>query len=78
MLSKENLIVAFIYNQIVVENVRAAASTVHQLSFSFCYREANNVAHRLDKWVSSNVCSNVWLDSGPSWITDVVFSDSSN
>lgn len=63
------------HNQIMVENIRAAAVNAHQISFNFCFREANNVAHRLAKWASSSVCCNVWFDGGPPWIMDIVSSD---
>lgn len=66
------------HNQILVENVRAAASGIPQVFFDFCYREANNVAHRLAKWASTSICSNVWRDGGPLWITDIVLSDFAN
>lgn len=63
------------HNQIIVDNILASVSAIDHLSFSFCYREANSVAHRLAKWALSSVCSNVWHDGGPSWITDVVLSE---
>lgn len=61
--------------QIIVENVSAAASEIQHLQFNFCFREANNVAHHLAKWALSTISSSVWLDGGPSWISDFVHSD---
>lgn len=43
--------------------------------FRFCFREANNAAHRLARWAASSICLEVWLDGGPSWISDIVLSD---
>lgn len=61
--------------QVIVNNIINASARIPHISFSFCFREADAVAHRLAKWASSSICSSVWLDSGPSWISDIVFSD---
>lgn len=66
------------HTQIIVENVSVAASDIQHIQFNFCFSEANNIAHRLAKWASSNVCSNVWYDGCPSWIIDIVFLDLAN
>lgn len=63
------------HTQILVDNIKAVASEFHSASFRFCYREANHVAHRLAKWASASIGSFVRLDSGPSWISDLVYSD---
>lgn len=63
------------HNQVLIDNVLASSAGRISFSFNFCYREANRVAHRLAKWASMNICSSVWLNSGPSWIDDFVFSD---
>jgi ribonuclease HI len=67
-----------LHNQVLVDNTFYMLSNVHSHSFSFCYREANQVAHRLARWATSSVCSRVWHDGGPSWITDIVMSDLSS
>lgn len=63
------------HDQVVVDNILEAAKDIHSISFSFCFREANKVAHRLAKWASSCICSNVWVDGGPLWILDIVTYD---
>lgn len=63
------------HNQILVDNILASTAELDNVSFSFCFREANSVAHRLAKWASSGFCSSVWLNGGPPWIADIVFSD---
>lgn len=64
-----------IYNQVLIDNTLNYVSNVDSLSFSFCYREANHAAHRLARWAASSVCSRVWFDEGPPWISDIVFAD---
>lgn len=64
-----------IHNQIVINNICAAVKNLHDLSFNFCFREANFVAHRLAKWASASVSSCIWYDGGPTWISDIVFAD---
>ncbi|CAO2826256.1 unnamed protein product [Amaranthus hypochondriacus] len=44
-------------------------------SFSFCFRECNNVAHNLARWASNHSCNNVWADSNSIWIKDDVILD---
>lgn len=63
------------HSQIVVDNVRSAVSSLDCLSFLFCFREANFVAHHLAKWAVASICNNVWCDGGPRWISDLVLSD---
>lgn len=63
------------HNQVIADNIVAASADIEHVSFSFCFREDNNVAHRLAKWASSSVCSSVWLNGGPPWIADIVLSD---
>lgn len=64
-----------IYNQVLINNTLNHVAEVNSLSFSFCFREANNVAHRLARWAAASVCSRVWLGEGPSWISDIVLAD---
>lgn len=59
----------------LVDNIIAASAQFAHLEFLFCYRKANSVAHRLAKWASASVSSCVWLDGGPSWISNIVFCD---
>lgn len=63
------------YNQVMISNTLEELANVNNLSFNFCFREANEVAHRLARWVAASVCSSVWFDDGPLWIQDVVISD---
>lgn len=64
-----------IHNLVIINNIHAAVRALHDISFSFRFREANFVAHRLAKWASASVCSSFWYDSGPTWISDIVLSD---
>lgn len=64
-----------IHTQVLVNNIKAAVSDLPSLSFSFCFREANYVAHRLAKWALASICSFIRLDSSPSCISDIVSSD---
>lgn len=64
-----------LHNQILVSNILDSLADVDHITFNFCYREANGVAHRLAKWASTSICSLVWLDNGPYWISDIVFAD---
>lgn len=63
------------HNQIIVDNIIADSIAFDSISFSFCFREANCVAHRLAKWALSSFSSSVWLNGGPSWIADFVCFD---
>lgn len=67
-----------LHNQVLINNVRHNVSSVANCSFSFCFREANMVAHKLAKWAAANVCSRVWLNECPSWISNIVSSDFSS
>lgn len=64
-----------LHNQVLIDNVRFQMSKIADHSFSFCFREANNVAHKLAKWATANVCSRVWLNEYPSWISKFVIAD---
>lgn len=64
-----------LHAQILVDNILVASTKFAHLEFLFCYREANSVVHRLAKWASASICSSVWLDGGPSWISDIVLCD---
>lgn len=35
-----------LHNQVIVNNIISSLSKVESVSFSFCFREAKNVAHR--------------------------------
>lgn len=64
------------HHQVLIENILASSKVFREVSFVFCYREANLIAHRLARWSSSSVCSCVWPLGGPVWIADLVVSDS--
>lgn len=63
------------HTHILVSNISFVVSKLIGISFSFCFREANNVAHRLAKRALTSVCSSVWVDGGPLWISNLVLSD---
>lgn len=67
-----------LHSQVLVDNILTTVSKIDQISFQFCFREVNNVAHRLAKWALGGYCSNVWTNGGPTWIFDAVFSDFSS
>ncbi|XP_057535284.1 uncharacterized protein LOC130813467 [Amaranthus tricolor] len=48
-----------LHNQVHVTNILDLLSNVGSFSFYFCFREANNVAHRLARWASTSICSKV-------------------
>lgn len=48
-----------LHNQVLFNNIFDILSDVNSYSFSFCFREANNVAHRLARWAMASVCSRV-------------------
>ncbi|KMS97072.1 hypothetical protein BVRB_7g179330 [Beta vulgaris subsp. vulgaris] len=64
--------------QAMLEDVLNLVPSFETIKFSFCYRECNEIAHRLAKWATSNFCDEVWLVGGPSWIADLIVSDSPN
>lgn len=45
--------------QLIIEDVLALIPYFESLLFSFCYRECNEVAHRLAKWVVSSFSDEV-------------------
>ncbi|KAL2921546.1 hypothetical protein RDABS01_013037 [Bienertia sinuspersici] len=63
------------YVQMMVEDMLADVSYLDCITFNFCFRECNEVAHRLAKWAVTSFCDEVWLGEGPSWILYVVVSD---
>lgn len=63
------------YVQLLVEDALAIASNFDQFRFEFCYRECNEVAHRLAKWAVSSFCDEVWLSESSSWLSDVLILD---
>lgn len=64
-----------LHEQVILHNVISRVENFDSISFSFCYRECNEVANRLAHWASSSSCDNVWLGYGPTWISDIVISD---
>lgn len=71
-------IVRGLHSQVLVHNIRHSAALLSGITFCFCFREANHVAHRLARRAVTSVCDNVWVDNGPLWISDLVFSDFSD
>lgn len=63
------------HTQTIVDNCRALSSCLSSLSFLFCYRDSNEVAHRLAKWAKSSACDKVWVDNVPPWLGDALYSD---
>ncbi|XP_021839114.2 uncharacterized protein [Spinacia oleracea] len=61
--------------QLMVEDARSIMPSFDSISFSFCFRECDEVAHRLAKQAVSNFSDEVWLDGGPLWISDVLVFD---
>lgn len=48
------------HSQVMVDNITHAASLGSHISFSFCFREANSVAHRLARWAIASISSCIW------------------
>lgn len=51
------------YAQTLINNIRFMSSAISSISFSFCFRESNEVAHRLAHWASRRNCNSVWTRS---------------
>ena len=45
------------------------------LSFRFCYRECDMVAHGLARRVVSGISDEVWVSVSPTWLKDALYSD---
>ena len=56
------------HNQVLIENILAHSKGFKKVFFSFCFREANMVAHHLARWSASSICSCVWSLGGPACI----------
>lgn len=39
-----------VHNQVLIDNILARSQDFAEVSFSFCFREANAIAHRLARW----------------------------
>lgn len=59
----------------VIEDALALTRNFSAFNFMFCYREMNEVVHRLAKWAMVCECNEVWLDSSPTWLEDVIVAD---
>lgn len=64
-----------LHAQTLVQNIRSRMGGFVSFSFCFCYRECNEIAHRLAQWASRSSCDNVWIKASPLWIRDLVISD---
>lgn len=64
-----------LHAQVLIENVRRKVVGRNNLSFDFCYREGNMVAHKVANWALLNNCISVWIDACPMWIRDCVIVD---
>lgn len=53
-------------------NICLKIGVFDNISFSLCVRECNEVAYRLARWASNSNIDNVWIDSSPNWIRDIV------
>ncbi|CAO2832302.1 unnamed protein product [Amaranthus hypochondriacus] len=60
--------------QTVIDNCLLHSSDFSLLSFSFCLRNCNGVAHRLAKWAACGLSDDVW-HVAPNWIGDALFLD---
>lgn len=66
------------YVQLAVDDALASCSLFDHVSFIFCYRECNEVAHRLARWAAVSFCDELWFGECPAWLYDVVVSDVSS
>ncbi|KAL2931098.1 Tritrans polycis-undecaprenyl-diphosphate synthase, partial [Bienertia sinuspersici] len=60
------------YVESYVRGARILAAKFEEISFTFCFRECNEIAHTLARWAVSNYCDEVWLNDVPTWIEDLV------
>ncbi|CAO2825137.1 unnamed protein product [Amaranthus hypochondriacus] len=61
--------------QTIIDNCRLLAINFSSISFSFCFRVCNGVAHRLAKWAMSSCCDKVWVHDVPPWLGDALYFD---
>lgn len=62
---------------LVLEDIRLIANDFHNISFAFVKRSANSAAHVLAREAVFNADCRDWLSSPPSFLYDVLVSDSS-
>lgn len=48
--------------QLVIDDVLDLSLNFSACSFKFCFREMNEVAHRLAKLAVVSICNEVWLE----------------
>ncbi|CAO2827560.1 unnamed protein product [Amaranthus hypochondriacus] len=60
--------------QTVLDNCLLYGSDFSLLSFSFCFRDVNGVAHRLAKWAACGLSDDIW-HVAPNWIGDALYFD---
>ena len=60
--------------QAILNNCLFFKNFFHSLSFCFCPRSCNSVAHRL-AWASSRVSVEVWEDVALIFVKDALYSD---
>ena len=61
--------------QSLLDNTASLSFHFESISFVVCYRECNGAAHKLVRWAASGVSDEVWVDVGPTWLRDALYSD---
>lgn len=61
--------------QTIIDNCRSLFPSFITVSCHFCFRECNQAAHRIAKWASGGLCQEVWVNSAPGGLVDILYSD---
>lgn len=51
--------------QVVIDVVIEIIYNFNVFSFVFCFRELNEVVHRIVKWVFISLCNEEWVEFSP-------------
>ena len=54
--------------QTIIDNCLSFCSHFRSLSFFFCFRDCNGIAHRLAKWAACGLSQEVWDGAGLTWL----------
>lgn len=57
----------------IIDNNISLGQVFSAISFMFCFRECNEVAHRLARWAISGISDTLWGDNVPVWLKDVLY-----